>query len=315
MRIRAGTAIATLTTAVALMTPAAAQETKWSLGESEYTIGIDCTSIIFPPARLEQQTFAFAAQQVPVDDLPYAGDVFYARITFGSIGDICGGGGNALPEFVPPAGVEVVEHGDPYWTVSENGVETRGNDPVVLGDGLFGGVVASVRDQRDGQVKSWPYANSGGFIGVHVPMRSRRRLTGIGTPEPTCPAREDGTGPCPADQAGDWLQVSTQVADGASPGTLVPALGLFAREPRAPRIVSARRSAGRVKVKIRTAPRFRIQATLKRGSRALARRRARANRSGVATLALGGAAGKLTIEARAIADDGSVSTRSGRTLR
>jgi hypothetical protein len=119
---------------------------------------------------------------VPVDGLPYAGDVFYARVTFGSIGDICGGGGNALPEFVPPAGVEVVRDGDPYWTVTQGGVETRGNDPVVLGDGLFGGVVASVRDASDGQVKSWPYANSGGFIGVHVPMRARRRLTGIGTP-------------------------------------------------------------------------------------------------------------------------------------
>jgi hypothetical protein len=311
--MRVGMAIVAL--ALWLAPAATAQETKWSLGTSEYAVGFNCTSIIFPPARLEQQTFAFAAQQVPVDGLPYAGDVFYARVTFGSIGDICGGGGNALPEFVPPVGVEVVRNGKPYWTVSQNDQESRGSDPVVLGDGLFGGVVASVRDSRDGQVKSWPYANSGGFIGVHVPMRARRRLVGIGTPEPTCPTREDGTGPCPAEQSGDWLQVSTQVADGASPGTLVPALGLFAREPRAPRIVSARRSAGRVKLKVRTAPRFRVHATLKRGRRVLARRQLRAARNGVATLKLGPAAGRVTIEARALADDGSVSARSRRTLR
>jgi hypothetical protein len=309
--MRLATAAAALTLTVAA--PAAAQDTKWSLGETEYTTGINCTSIIFPPLRTEQQTFAFAAQQVPVDGLPYAGDVFYARITFGSIGDICGGG-NALPEFVPPAGVEVVRDGKPYWTVTANGQESRGNDPVVLGDGLFGGVVASVRDASDGQVKSWPYANSGGFIGVHVPMRARRRLTGIGTPEPTCPTREDGTGPCPADQAGDWLQVSTQVADGASPGTLVPALGLFAREPRAPRILSARRSGGRLKVKLRTAPRFKVQAAVKRGSRVVARKGARASRTGVATLGLGRTPGRLTVEARAIADDGAVSARSRRKL-
>ena len=284
--MRSGTGFVTLAVALALAAPASAQETKWSLGLTEYTTGIDCTSIIFPPARLEQQTFAFAAQQVPVKGLPYAGDVFYARITFGSIGDICGGGGNALPEFVPPAGVEVVMDGKPFWTVA-----------------------------TDGEVKPWPYANSGGFIGVHVPLRARRRLVGIGTPEPSCPTREDGTGPCPADQSGDWLQVSTQVADGGSPGTLVPALGLFAREPRAPKIVRARRSGGRVKLRLRTAPRFRVQATLTRGSRVVARRRGRAAAGGVASLAFPAGSGKLTIEARAVADDGAVSKQSRRTLR
>jgi hypothetical protein len=41
-----------------LAAPASAQKTEWSLGTSEYTTGFNCTSLIFPPARLEQQTFA-----------------------------------------------------------------------------------------------------------------------------------------------------------------------------------------------------------------------------------------------------------------
>jgi hypothetical protein len=308
------TAMVSAIAALTLAAPASAQKTEWSLSTSEYTTGFNCTSLIFPPARLEQQTFAFAAQQVPVDALPYAGDVFYVRVTFGSIGDICGGGGNALPEFVPPAGVESVPTGKPYWTVTEGEQETRGSDPVVLTDGLFGGILASVRDARDGQVKPWPYANSGGFISVNVPLRARRRLVGIGTPEPTCPARDDGTGPCPVNPASDWLQVSTQVADGGTPGTLIPALGLFAREPRAPRIASARRTGGRVKLRLRTAPRFLVRAALKRGGRVVARRRVRAGRSGIAKVVFA-VSGRVTVEARAIADDGAVSSRARRTFR
>jgi hypothetical protein len=105
------------------------------------------------------------------------------------------------------------------------------------------------------------------------------------------------------------------VADGASPGTLVPALGLFAREPRPPRIASARRARGRVQLKLRTTPQFRVHVTAKRGGRVVARRRAKAAHSGVAALTLGRIKGRLTIAARAIADDGATSTRSRRTLR
>jgi hypothetical protein len=88
--------------ALAPAAPAGAQEMKWSEGEALHTQGFNCTSIIFPPARLELQTFSYVSQQVPVDGLPHAGDVFYASVSFGSIGDICGGGGKRCPSSSRP---------------------------------------------------------------------------------------------------------------------------------------------------------------------------------------------------------------------
>jgi hypothetical protein len=303
--------------ALAPAAPAGAQEMKWSEGEALHTQGFNCTSIIFPPARLELQTFSYVSQQVPVDGLPHAGDVFYASVSFGSIGDICGGGGSALPSFVPPAGVDVVlddPRHPPYWTLFENKQERRGSaeDKVVLlPDATGRRVTAPVRDSSDGQEKPWPYANSGAFISVVVPMRARKRLNGIGTPAPICPQRDNGIA-CPDDVTGDWLQVENVIADGGAPGTLVPVLGIYAREPRAPRIsVGKRPKARRFRVTARTAPGFGLQAFVGRA----ASRRVTATAKGVATLRLRGQRGRAKLRVVAFADDGSVSAAAKRTLR
>lgn len=296
---------------LAVPAPASAAKSRASQGEPRYSQGFSCTSIIFNDPSLEQQTFLFASQIVPVKGLVPAGDPFYIGASFGSVGDICGGGGSLLPEFVLPRGVvRATDTGSkPYWEVFQDGGTTRGSDPVVLGKGLFGGITAAGRDKRDNEVKPWIYANSGGFITVYVPVRARRKLNGIGSTAPICTTAEENTGACPEDQSGDYLQVFGQVADGSQNRSLVPNLGLFAGPPRRPGL-KARARRGRVTLTATTAPRFRVSFTVKRGKRTLLRRRVRADRSGRARLvARDLRAGRATVEASAIADDGSVSVK------
>jgi hypothetical protein len=294
-----------LTALLAATGTAHAQDTTWSDGEIEYTTGITC---VFP--QVQQWTAAYTSQQVPAGGAPHAGDVFYVRATFGSVGQICTGGGEALPEFILPAGAERAD-GEPYWTVSHGGNEQRGRNEVVLSQGAFGGIVAAGR-RDDGSLGSWPYANTSGFISVHIPVRARRRLNGIGTQAPNCPVREQSAAPCPDDQTGDWLQVYTQVADGGAPRQLIPAVGLFAREPRAPKLSAGKRpKARRFTVEARTAPGFVVQASV--GKRSF--RRVTADQRGVAKLRLRGRRGRVKLRVRAFADDGSASAAARRTLR
>lgn len=229
--------LATLAVTVLAVLPASA-EAKSSEGPVRYTTGLNCSSVIYNNPRYEQQTFSFPSQLVPDDDSVPSGDQpFYVGVTFGSVGGNCGGGGHALPEFIPPVGVDVIEDpsvASPFWTLYQDSKTSRGGDPVVLSRGRFGGVVASVRDQSDGEVKPWVYANSGGFITVYVPMRTRRKLQGIGSPPPTCPAYQDSAGPCAREDVGDYLQVHNDIADGGSPSQLVTSVGLFATEPTPP---------------------------------------------------------------------------------
>jgi hypothetical protein len=308
--MRAATGLAVLI-AIMATAPAHGQDTKWSPGETLSTTGITC---VFTP-QVQQWTAAFASQQVPVDGLPHAGDTFYVRLTFGSIGQICTGGGELLPEFVLPAGVERAP-GEPYWTISQGESEQRGTNEVVLGSGAFGGVLASARES-DGSLSAWPYANTSGFINVSIPVRARRKLNGIGSQAPNCPAREQSTGPCPDSQTGDWLQVYAQIADGGTPRQLIPAVGLFAREPAAPKPLGASRAkANGLAARARTAPGFTVRAVLRRGRAVVAKGQAKAGGNGVAKVRLPGARrGRATLELTAVADDGSSSKPVRRQLR
>lgn len=309
----------TALSALALASPAAAQDTKWSEGELVYGIGPNCTSIIFGGYTLENQTAAFASQQVPVDGLPHTGDVFYARISFGSIGDICSGGGHALPEFLPPHGVEFVREKryPPYWTVYDEGTEKRGSDddyPVVRVDPSGRSAQVSVFDHTAKKTAPWPFANSGGSISVHVAMRARRRLNGIGSAAPDCPQRENGV-PCPVEESGDHLQILTRMSAGA-PANLVPYVGLFAREPRAPSVaVRATVRARGFTVRARTAPRLRVKAFVLRGRRAVAAAQGRADARGRVALALRGRRGRAVVRVVAVGDDGASSLPATRRIR
>lgn len=329
MRSRAFISLAVLVVLASAITPASAatpastgppprasaaqeEDGRWSEGSALYTLGYNCTSIIFNQPRLEQQSFVYASQLLPKRGLPHAGDVFYARVTFGSVGDICGGGGSALPDLVPPDGVEVVEDPGfpPYWSVYQGGEVNRGSDPVVvnLSPDRRRAQIA-VRDLSDGETKPWTYANSGGFISVHVALRARRPLNGIGSTAPNCPERENGSA-CPGASAGDHLQVVTNLT--GTPSVLVPYVGLFAREPAAPIL----RVSGRT-VRVRTAPGFGVQAVARRGSRAVARLKTTASRSGAATLRFKRSRRprSAVLEVTALADDGTSSKVTRRRIR
>lgn len=278
MRTRIITALA-VTATLLTASAAGAQEaskTRISEGTPEYTLGLNCASIIF------------------------------------------GGGGNALPTFVPPSGTEVVEDPElkPYWSVYRDEKFTIGDDPVVVNTGPDGRAQVGVRDLSDGKVKPWTYADSGGFITVFVAMRARRKLNGIGSRRPSCREANDGRPACAPEQSGDYLQVSTEVADEASPSTLVPNLGLFAREPAAPKVSVSRRVAARgFTVRTTTAPGFRVRATLRRAGRRVGGAGATASRTGTTSLRLRSSRpGRTSLQVVALADDGAASKPTVRTV-
>ncbi len=69
-------------------------------------------------------------------------------------------------------------------------------------------------------------------------------------------------------------------------------------------------------MRLRTAPRFRVRATLVRAGRVIARAAGRAGGDGRRTLRFGRVRrGAVTLEARAVADDGSRSSLARHRLR
>lgn len=302
---------------LALALPASASAVKYqsSAGEVEHTSGINCASITFGSPYAEPQTFLYATQTVPVKGLIPAGDRFFVGASFGSVGNHCGGGGRILPTFVLPQGVELAadRNWKPFWTLDLDDKTEEGKDPVVLNPaGPYGGISATVRDRRTGERQPWLYADYGGTVSVYVPVRARRTLKGIGSTAPGCPAAEENTGPCAKEQSGDYLQLVGQVADGSFNDLLVPNVGLFAGPPRPPRLRATAR-AGRLVVRATTAPRFRVRVTVERGGRTLLRRRVTARKSGSARLvARDLPRGRVTVEATAVADDGTPSLKRAR---
>ena len=292
----------------------------WTEGELEYTLATSCTSIIFPPARLVLTTAAGAAFEGTPQRIPHAGEVFYVRLTAAIVGDPCGGGGAVLPEFVPPAGVETaVDRRHPVrWTYSfddQPADEFTGN--VVLSKGPFGGLLVAARE-ADGSGVPWPLANSGDPLQIKVPVRSARRLTGIASSTPNCPARSEGYGACPRDEAGDHMQIAVSVADGGSPSTLVPIIGLFAREPAKPTLKLAKTVGRRFTATVTTAAGATVTGTLKARGRVVARAKRQARASGVARLRFSIPAGvtakaQLTVRAKSV--DGALSPAVKRRVR
>jgi hypothetical protein len=296
---------------------AGAQDGPWSEGGLEYTTAFSCSSIIIGPPRLVLTTGAGAAFEGSPQRIPPAGSVFYSRLTTAIVGDPCGGGGHVLPEFIPPVGVEpAVDKRHPVlWRYAEESNTPDVSGRVALTRGPNGGLMVGAVDD-DGTAGPWPLANSGPALEIKVPLRSSRVLKGIGTPQPTCPAREDGAGPCPRDQAGDHLQISVSVADGGAPGMLIPYIGLFNRAPAAPSLRVPARVGRRFIARATTAPRATVTGTLRSGRTVLARAKRKANAKGVARLSFRRPAGSgravLSIQAKTI--DGARSPVARRRL-
>lgn len=328
-KVRWTSLLAALAVAVSAAPASAAPE--WQEGELTYSTAFSCASIIFGRPQLVLTTGAGAAFLADPEALPRAGEVFYARLSTAIVGDPCGGGGAVLPEFVPPAGVEVAvdaEH-PVLWAYRTSGQEvTLKRDGTVVSPGNFGGVVVAA--QENGQGVPWPLANSGPALQIHVPLRSERKLNGIATPTPACQERVDARAACRRDQVGDHLQIAVQVADGGGQAFLIPFIGLFVREagppevqaPAAVRAATARRG---IAVTIRTAPNATVTGSLTARRRALARLEVKADAQGVARLRvrlsaaslrfLRRAGGRARLEAVARTTDGALSAPTRRALR
>jgi hypothetical protein len=315
------TACLLLLLALGLAAPAArAQDGPWSEGTLEYTLAYSCTSIILGNPQLVFTTGAGAAFEGSTQRIPPAGEVFYSRLLVAIVGDPCGGGGSVLPEFVPPAGVEpAVSRRHPVlwrYVESESTPDQRGS--TILSRGPNGGLLVGADAAGSENDGPWPLANSGPTLEIKVPLRSSRRLNGIGSRAPNCPARDNGSGPCPRGESGDHLQIAVQVADGGSPGTLVPIIGLFNGPPAAPSLRAPARAGRRFTAKVTTAPRASATGVLKAGGRVLARARARANGQGVARLRFSlpaGLAGRAVLSVRAKTVDEAISPPATRRLR
>jgi hypothetical protein len=226
-------------------------------GQLQWTHAENCFSTIFPPVVYAAQTGGDAGVVEPDDGSVPSGDQpFYVRAIFGGINSDCVGvGGIVSLEFIPPAGVSVVNDPayPPYWTsISPDGVqEVRQTTAVVLSSGADpGGVDAELNTGDGGPI--WQYTNGGPDIAVYVPLRTTRALDGI--LGPACPqihansqlvgsANDIGyndyvtlqdtaaPAPCPPELAGDNLQVVMSVADTGYPTQIVPYVGLFATQP------------------------------------------------------------------------------------
>jgi hypothetical protein len=188
-------------------------------GSVEETQAPACWSIIDPPIQDVPQTAIAAFQQLPAQNQPASGDTpFWIGAIIAGVGANCGGGGSVLPEFILPAGVSVVnEPGyQAYWQsgpIGGNVVEQ--STPIVLTPdpatpgGVFAGLSAG---------QNFTYTNGNEDL-IAIPVRTTRELSSTGPPTqcvPTCP---------------DDLQVLSQIADGGSPLTLEPWVGLFATSP------------------------------------------------------------------------------------
>lgn len=189
-----------------------------------------------------------AAQRVPDDgSAPAVGAPFYVRIAMQSLGSPCSAfteGSSTLPEFIPPAGVEVVR--DNAWpgfaeTQAWGGVATRLEGTLTLTPTDLGG--ATVLPAGEGERQSfWPLAAGGAVTLVYVPLRATRPLAGTAARTPACAATP--TRPsvvCARADAGDLLQVRVQhspalptpivatvplwAAAGGTPGTPAPGSG------------------------------------------------------------------------------------------
>jgi hypothetical protein len=232
---------------------AAQAEPVWTDGTLEYDVGFSCSSIIFNNPRLVQMTGAGAGFLADRDDVPRIGEVFYTRLTTALVGDPCGGGAAVLPEWVPPAGVEVaIDAKHPVlWRYADTPDRTFFDTDTVASPGQFDGVViaAATKDHPEGQ--PWPLAISGPPLEIRVPVRSTRVLNGIGSVSPECDNRRNGAAPCQPKLSGDHLQIAVNVADGGDRLFVIPYVGLFAAKASElilPRSVTSRQLARGVKV-------------------------------------------------------------------
>lgn len=318
-RTRRAAALAVLAALVPAAPAARAQDGPWSEGTLEYTTAFSCTSIIIGNPRLVLTTGAGAAFEGSPQRIPPAGQVFYTRLTAAIVGDPCGGGGHVLPEFIPPVGVEpAVDKRHPVlWRYAESSSTPDQSGQVVLTRGPNGGLLVGARS-GDGTDGPWPLANSGPALEIKVPLRSSRRLKGIGTQSPNCPSREEGSAPCPRDQAGDHLQIAVGVADGGAPAMLIPYVGLFNRGPAAPSLAVPARVGRRFVARVTAAPGATVTGTLRLAGRLLDRARGKANASGVAALRFArapGLRGRAVLSVRARTVDGARSPVAKRRLR
>jgi hypothetical protein len=229
-------------------------------GQLQWTHAENCLSAIYPPVAYAAQTGGDAGVVEPDDGSVLSGDQpFYVRAIFGGINSDCvGAGGIVSLEFIPPAGVSVVNDPayPPYWTsISPDGTqEVRQSSPVVVSSGPDpGGVTAQLNASAGGPV--WQYTNGGQQVAVYIPLRTTRRLDGV--LGPWCPQIQANSQlvssandisyndyltlqdtpapvPCPRDVAGDYLQVVMGVADTGYPTQIVPYVGLFATQPTSP---------------------------------------------------------------------------------
>jgi len=152
---------------------------------------------------------------------PKVGEVFYAIALIGAVADSCVGQ-LAHVEVIPPVGVElaisaqtpiVCEYGDGTTTTPVPAAE---GCPQAAATGQFG--AALNRTTRADGLWELPLGVS---LALKIPLRSSRPLAGLGGGTPSC-GRQRGAFPCRPEQAGDSLQVASQVIDGQGSPWLVP---------------------------------------------------------------------------------------------
>lgn len=244
------------------------------------------------------------AFQASTDDIPAAGEVFYARLVVGIVGDICGGGSHVLPEFIPPSGVFIAtsKRYPVSWRYTDQKTQLL-SEGAVLGGGRYGGrTIAAARE--GGGNEPWPLANTGGPLEVYVPLVSSRLLKGIGSQAPSCPQRENGI-PCDPSESGDYLQAVAQTSCPCVPSDMLPIIGLFAGPPDKPTL-SLRR--GR-RLAVTTAPLATVR--VRAGGRRITRK---AKQSGRTVVKLPrGFSGRVRVTATTT--DGAVSKTSRLRVR
>ena len=207
--------------ALLLGAPPASAEPQWIAGLSESSTVLNCTSVVLGAPRTEAGITVQTDFLADPANVPKVGDVFYARVLAGAVGNPCVDVQQVHFEVFPPSGVQpAISPSTPVkctYNVMPTPAEWYSQQPQ---QGLFG-AAAFFRNVAGSPLWALP---PGDFFELQVPLRSSRPLTGL-PGKPSC-ARPARGGPCPPETAGDFLQIGVAVADGNDSPFLTPSIGL-----------------------------------------------------------------------------------------
>ena len=170
--------------------------TGWNDGAFDYANTVDCIT-----GDVSTLGDAWVGWYGDPGSTPKVGDVYYARVYWGIVGDPCGGGAYVHDEIFLPAGTQLaISQSNPvkcfyagpkdnfnYHQFTQSGGDSC---PQQATTGMYGGLSFDPAGNGN-QDAAWPTAFGAGFM-IQVPVKSSTPLNGLETGEPCQACLEAG---------------------------------------------------------------------------------------------------------------------------